>query len=1010
MLSKEQLPGKREWEETLLRLALQMAQNLVLTTGRREVDMDVRRYVKIKKIPGGSPRDSEYIDGAVITKNLALKQMPRQLHNPRVLFVTFPFDYNRVEGQLIGFDAMVAQEKEYLGNLVSRVAALRPHLLLVEKTVTRLALDYLNKVGIAVARDVKPGAIQHIARMTQADVISSMDRLVVDPKLGHCSKFRVQTFEHPLIPGKRKTYLRFEGCNRDLGCTIILRGGNLAVLQKVKRVIRFLAFIVRSLKMETFLWKDSVITMPPMNPWAVPEAPAGFQGLPPGAVGFNGASTPTLAVNLFRAANARSHAHALPRQNSMGSIVVDEDELPDEDVQQLRLSRRIQESIEPYYMTFISASATLRFPPPYPILRMKQLDDRLHAVKRAWEDEIVSREEGRLGHLQEQTITLSTPVPRVPGLTPSPGDGVATGSPSLSNDIPEYFERGRSGSVHSSTASMENSLMSAAPSMEDELTKLANMKHTSDLALENELALLKHDHEMAIHVWEWYLRKNKDDFVVEHYQRIAVRSYIVPFAGVDAQMPCFMPQIHYITYYGENDSTLGTFIEESCIRYISLKPGTLCTGKGCGKTQAGHCTVYVHNETRLLVATEPWDGTISTQGGVPAYDHLTTWSMCRECGKFTPFIPVSEAAQRYSFAKFLELHFYPADVQLMMGAGCDHNIYRSHIRYFAWKGMTIRFQADPISLYEPVFPGQKLLVRPEIPLELKNHDYGHLLIRNAKFWQSVEERLRWYDNCVTSTVMSEKLGAEEEVISNIIHALLDKAEVAKIKITQAIHTVYVQTSSTDTLCFGRVRQELQDESTVWEKEFERLDDLRRPVSSLGYLEKEPNLRKSIILHSRFKGMFGAVTGATGEKDAQNQQASTSVSEVDEKSELRKRIQETDIESTDAEKAEDCKSEVSFGAKTKDNQLFLEEAKADKGMQRKVIGHQTPAKFIIQKPWSLKPTLIVTPPSMPWRPQCHHHLSRQIHLKKVDLRHQLQSSSIIRLQPKSLSNPVPRPRL
>ena len=933
MLSKEQLPEMKEWEETLLRLALQMAQNLVLTTGRREVDMDVRRYVKIKKIPGGSPRDSEYIDGAVITKNLALKQMPRQLHNPRVLFVTFPFDYNRVEGQLIGFDAMVAQEKEYLGNLVSRVAALRPHLLLVEKTVTRLALDYLAKVGIAVARNVKPGAIQHVARMTQADVISSMDRLVVDPKLGHCSKFRVQTFEHSLIPGKRKTYLRFEGCNRDLGCTIILRGGNLAVLQKVKRVIRFLAFIVRSLKMETFLWKDSVITMPPMNPWAVPWAPAGFQGLPPGAVGFNSASMPTLVVNLLRATNARSHAHALPRQNSMGSIVVDEDELPDEDVQQLRLSRRIQESIEPYYTTFISVSATLRFPPPYPILRMKQLDDRLHAVKRAWEDEIISREEGRLGHMQEPTITLSTPIPRLPGLVPSPGDGAAAGSPSLNNDAPGYFERGRSGSIRSSTASMENSIISTAPSMEDELTKAANIKHTSGLALENELALLKHEHEMAIHVWEWYLRKNKDDFVVEHYQRIAVRSYIVPFAGVDAQMPCFMPQIQYITYYGENDSTLGTFIEESCIRYISLKPGTLCTGKGCGKPQAGHCTVYVHNETRLLVATEPWDGTISTQGGVPAYDHLTTWSMCRECGQFTPFIPVSEAAQRYSFAKFLELHFHPADVQLMMGAGCDHNIYRSHIRYFAWKGMTIRFQADPISLYEPVFPGQKLLVRPDIPLELKNHDYEHLLIRNAKFWQSVEERLRWYESCAPSTMTNEKLAAEEELISNITRSLLNKAEVAKIKITQAIHNVYVQTSSTDTLCFGRVRQELQDESTVWEKEFERLDDLRRPVSSLGYLEKEPNLRKSVILHSRFKGMFSVVTGATGEKDSQNQQmASTSVSEVDEKCELRKRIQETDIESTDAEKAEDSKSEASFGTKTKESYTSLEEIKADRGMQ------------------------------------------------------------------------------
>jgi len=43
---------------------------------------------------------------------------------------------------------------------------------------------------------------------------------------------------------------------------------------------------------------------------------------------------------------------------------------------------------------------------------MKQLDDRLHALRRPWEGEIASREEGRLGHMEEPTIILSTPVPR----------------------------------------------------------------------------------------------------------------------------------------------------------------------------------------------------------------------------------------------------------------------------------------------------------------------------------------------------------------------------------------------------------------------------------------------------------------------------------------------------------------------------------------------------------------------------------------------------------------------
>jgi 1-phosphatidylinositol-3-phosphate 5-kinase len=109
MLTTENLPNIKEWEETLLKLAMQIARDLVLATGRREMDMDVRRFVKIKRIPGGSPKDSEYVDGAVITKNFAHKRMSRSLVNPRIVFVTFPFDYHRVEGQFVAFDPLVAQ-------------------------------------------------------------------------------------------------------------------------------------------------------------------------------------------------------------------------------------------------------------------------------------------------------------------------------------------------------------------------------------------------------------------------------------------------------------------------------------------------------------------------------------------------------------------------------------------------------------------------------------------------------------------------------------------------------------------------------------------------------------------------------------------------------------------------------------------------------------------------------------------------------------------------------------
>jgi 1-phosphatidylinositol-3-phosphate 5-kinase len=57
--------------------------------------------------------------------------------------------------------------------------------------------------------------------------------------------------------------------------------------------------------------------------------------------------------------------------------------------------------------------------------------------------------------------------------------------------------------------------------------------------------------------------------------------------------------------------------------------------------------------------------------------------------------------------------YYPANVQVVQGAGCEHNIYRHHIRYFAKRGTTVRFQADPITLQEVVFPPMRIRVRPE---------------------------------------------------------------------------------------------------------------------------------------------------------------------------------------------------------------------------------------------------------------------------------------------------------
>ena len=818
MLRTEGISNIKEWEETLLKLALRIARDLTFTAypNRAGADMDVRRYVKIKKIPGGAPGDSEYVGGAVITKNVAHKQMSRSQRNPRIMFVAFPLEFQRVEGQYMHFGQIVRQEKEYLGNLASRIAALRPHIVLVEASVSRLALEALVKHNIAVARSVKKSAMQFAARMTNGAVVTSIDKLATEPRLGHCAQFRIQTFDHPLIPGRRKTYMRFEGCHRDLGCTIILRGGDADHLKRVKRVTMLLAFIVRNLKLETHLWKDSVITLPQLTADASQSLPFDIveQGFNDGQGFTSGNQTDDQLENSL---------------TSMSSSAMEES-------QPEVLSKRIQESLEPYLKTFISVSATLRFLPPYPVLKMKELDVRLKLAKRAWEDEVVRQEQkvepAQVSHSQDTTITCADDIVaqidalRSPGLASSP---IATGvrSPRLDESgTTDYFDHKPSMSASTtSLSSMFNSLTSTKTGRLDCLESV-ELKKESDIHALAEYELVKWQHEEHLRIWQWYLRKNHDDFVVDKYQCITMLEFTVPISELGHQRACFPPRMKYITFYGENDMTMGQFIEGSVYETLTqfLDPKAICSGKGCEEALARHCKVFVHNTSRLLVYVDKWSEHNKPWPRIPA-EHITTWSACRICGSTTPYIPVSEEMLRYSFAKFLELHFYPADVQLVQGAGCQHNIYQHHARFFAYRQMTLTFRTDPITLYEVIFPPARIHIHSEILLALKNSDCDRLIKRNELWYSALVDDLK--------LINIDAATGDEEADSQLtaeINVLIERAETERADIARLIRQVYSESAPSDTLALNMVRAERQDRIVAWQLDFEKLPKPKAQMS------------------------------------------------------------------------------------------------------------------------------------------------------------------------------------
>jgi 1-phosphatidylinositol-3-phosphate 5-kinase len=135
--------------------------------------MDPRYYVKIKKICGGSLDECTYVDGIAFTKNRAHKKQRSDIKNARVLLLGCSVEFERKEQRLVSFDKLLVQEREYLKILVSKIASMKPDVVLVEKSISRPAQDMLVEAGICFAVNVKPHLMHVVARISQCTILQS---------------------------------------------------------------------------------------------------------------------------------------------------------------------------------------------------------------------------------------------------------------------------------------------------------------------------------------------------------------------------------------------------------------------------------------------------------------------------------------------------------------------------------------------------------------------------------------------------------------------------------------------------------------------------------------------------------------------------------------------------------------------------------------------------------------------------------------------------------------------
>ncbi|KAG9348736.1 hypothetical protein JZ751_029053 [Albula glossodonta] len=250
------------WRDIIVPVVRQVVQTVRPDVRSCDDDMDIRQFVHIKKIPGGKKFDSAVVNGFVCTKNIAHKKMNSYIKNPKILLLKCSIEYlYREETKFTCIDPIVLQEREFLKNYVQRIVDVRPNLVLVEKTVSRIAQDMLLEHGITLVINVKPQVLDRVSRMTQGDLVMSMDQLLTKPRLGTCHKFCLHSFQLANTD-ETKTLMFFEGCPAHLGCTIKLRGASEYELARVKEIIVMMICVAYHSQLEISFLMDE-FAMPP---------------------------------------------------------------------------------------------------------------------------------------------------------------------------------------------------------------------------------------------------------------------------------------------------------------------------------------------------------------------------------------------------------------------------------------------------------------------------------------------------------------------------------------------------------------------------------------------------------------------------------------------------------------------------------------------------------------------------------------------------------------------------
>ena len=223
------------WGKMISNLTIKATKTILREGVRNKLNLEIKRYARIEKLPGGSLEESEVLDGVMINKDITHPKMRRQIRNPRIILLDCPLEYKKGESQtnmeLKEENAMcdaLEQEQQEIAFMCNDILKWKPDIVITEKGVSDLAQHFLLKGNVSCIRRVRKTDNVRIARVSGAKIVNRPEEIQESDVGTECGLFDIRKIGDDY-------FSFFVECKAPTACSIILRGGSKDILNEMER-------------------------------------------------------------------------------------------------------------------------------------------------------------------------------------------------------------------------------------------------------------------------------------------------------------------------------------------------------------------------------------------------------------------------------------------------------------------------------------------------------------------------------------------------------------------------------------------------------------------------------------------------------------------------------------------------------------------------------------------------------------------------------------------------------